>query len=219
MSDAKTVMKGTHILATASGGGVALIRLSDKKTVFYTYVGGNTHSAEVLPDGNLVSASSTGSYLTFIRVDTLADPEQVERKNIRLDFAHNVVWDAKSNLLWSAARQSVHSYQYNSGNLKQVDSIPMPGVEGHDLYPDPGTRDLWLTNTTDVYRFNIPQKAFLPAKDFTFHEHIKSVSSGKGQATIVIKPKVSWWTNEVLDKTGARIFYMEGLKIYKARWL
>ena len=113
MSDAKLVYDGNYILATASGGGVALVRISDKKTVFYTYVGGNTHSAELLPDGNIVSASSTGNYLTVIKVDTVIAPDQVYKKNVTIDFGHNVVWDNKNQLLWSAGRNKIHSYNYN----------------------------------------------------------------------------------------------------------
>src|SRR5262245_64231171 len=71
ISDAKIVYNGKCILTTASGGGVALIRIADKKTLFYAYAGGNTHSAELLPDGNIVSASSHGNYLMLFRVDTL----------------------------------------------------------------------------------------------------------------------------------------------------
>ncbi len=222
-SDAKLVYNNTHILATASGGGVILIRIADKKIVFYTFVGGNTHSAELLPDGNIVSASSTGNYLTLIRTDTTSFPENVLKRNIPVDFGHNVVWDRKRQLLWTAARHHIHAYTYNfdcsNPDLKPERTIDLPGAEGHDLFPVYGSDELWLTNTTDVYRFDTRDAKLLPANDFNIRSQIKSVSSGvSGRPVIVIKPKQSWWTDEILDPAGRRIYFEEGLKIYKARW-
>src|SRR5690349_6278838 len=62
LSEAKPVYSGKYILATASGGGVAIINVSSKKAIWYNYAGGNTHSAELLPNGNVVTASTTGGY-------------------------------------------------------------------------------------------------------------------------------------------------------------
>jgi len=103
-SEVKAVLGGKYILMTASKGGIALIRISDKKTVFYAYAGGNTHSAALLPDGNIVSASSTDNYLMVFRTDTLHFPDAVYSKKIMLPFAHNVVWDKKRAVLWSAGK-------------------------------------------------------------------------------------------------------------------
>lgn len=223
-SDARLVYNGTHILATASGGGVALIRISDKKTVFYTYVGGNTHSAELLPDGNIVSASSTGNYLTLIRVDTASAPDQVYKKNIPIDFGHNVVWDRRNQLLWSADRHKILAFSYNFNcnepDLILKESYDMPGTEAHDLFPDFGRNSLWLSNTEHVYRFDIKDRKLIPAEDIALQAHVKSISSGpRAYPTLIIKPKESWWTDEILDSRGERIFMQSGLRIYKARWM
>lgn len=221
-SDAKVVYNGQYVLMNASGGGVALIRIADKKTVFYAFAGGNTHSAELLPDGNIVSASSTGNYLTLFTVDTLHFPENVYSKNIPIDFGHNVVWDNKNHLLWSAAGTEMKSFKYN-GNCTQPDltlteTIHLPGKEGHDLFPVYGENALWFTNTTNVYKFDIATKALTQAD--VLQANIKSVSNGpEGFPVIVSKPKESWWTDEVVDAKGNSVFYQPGLKIYKARWV
>ena len=220
-SDAKPVYNGRYILTNASGGGVALIRIADKKAVFYAYAGGNPHSAELLPDGNIVCASSTGNYLTLFKVDTTGAAENVWQKKIPIAFGHNVVWDAGHQLLWSAAMNHMKSFRYNfncsNPELIPVDSLPLPGTEAHDLFPVYGTDSLWLTNTTHVYQFSTETKELKEAT--TLQPNIKSVSSGlKGFPAIIIQPKEQWWTDEVLDAKGYGIFKQAGLKIYKARW-
>lgn len=221
-SDAKAVCNKRFILMSASGGGVALIRIADRKTVFYGYAGGNTHSAALLPDGNIVSASSTGNYLLLFRADTTGYIANGYTKKIPVDFGHNVVWDAARQRLWTAALATMISYRYNfsreTPDLIQDTVLALPGTEAHDLYPVYGENVLWLTNTTHVYRFEPGTGKLSPSG--TIQANIKSVSSGPaGFPVIVCKPKVSWWTDEVLDGQGRRVFMQPGLKIYKARWV
>lgn len=221
-SDAKAVYNNQYILTNASGGGVALIRIADKKTVFYAYAGGNTHSAELLPDGNIVSASSTGNYLMLFKTDTLQFPDGIYTKKVAIDFGHNVVWDAGQQRLWSAAMATIRSFRYNF-NCAAPDLIPdtiihIPGTEAHDLFPVYGENNLWLTNTTNVYTFNVISKQLTQAN--VLQANIKSVSSGGNDfPVLLVRPKESWWTDEVLDAKGNSIFSRKGWKIYKARWV
>lgn len=222
ISEAKLVYNGKYILVTASGGGVALVRIADKKTIFYAYAGGNVHSAELLPDGNIVSASSTGNYLTLFKVDTLNFPDRVYAKTIPIDFGHNVVWDHKNQILWSAAMNRLNSYKYNFNcnfpDLELLESMPLAGTDAHDLFPVYNENALWLTNTTNVYKFEVSTKKLVQAE--VLQADIKSVSSGpEGFPVILLKPKVSWWSDEVVDAKGNTVFQQNGLKIYKARWL
>lgn len=220
-SDVKPVYNGKYLLVTASGGGVALVRIADKKTVFYAYAGGNTHSAELLPDGNIVSASSTGNFMTVFKVDTTKAAVDVYSRNFPLAFGHNVVWDEKNQVLWSAADHQLLSFTYNFNcdlpELTQKETIDLPGKDAHDLFPVYGQNALWLTNTTNVYTYNFDNKKLEQAN--VLQANIKSVSSGDAALPIIIiRPKTSWWTDEVLDAKGNSVFYQSGLKIYKARW-
>ena len=228
-SDVKVVYGGQYLLTTASGGGVALIRISDRKTMFYAYAGGNPHSAELLPDGNIVVASSTGNYLTVFKTDTLSATLKTAAlggtaaysKRIPVAFGHNVVWDRKGQLLWTAAMNQLIAYRYNGDcahpDLKAVDSFPLPGTEAHDLFPVYGSNVLWLTNTTNVYLFDLATHKLTQAS--TPQKNIKSISSGpKGYPVIMVTPKEKWWTDEIRDSNGKQVFYQGGLKIYKARW-
>jgi hypothetical protein len=223
-SDAKAVYGGTCILTTASGGAVSLIRISDKKVLFYAYAGGNTHSADVLPDGNIVSASSTGNYMTVFSTDTLNFPENVYKKNIPLSFGHNVVWDQQRKRLWSAAQRHLKSFSYNFDKKKPdfspLDSVAIPGVQAHDLFPDYSKQMLWLSNTTGVYQFDIKTGKLTtvttPLKD------VKSISTGPaGLPILMIHPmgvKNGWWTDVVTTIDGKVLFQQAGFKLYKARW-
>ncbi|MET7000199.1 DUF6528 family protein [Chitinophaga defluvii] len=222
-SDAKVVYEGKYVLTCASGGGVALIRIADKKTVFYAYAGGNTHSIELLPDGNIVSASSTNNHLTLFRVDTVNFPEGVYQQQVPIAFGHNVVWDRKGQRLWSAAMHELIAFKYNFNcaqpELVKDTVIQLPGTEAHDLFPVYGQDALWLTNTTQVYQYEIATHQLKEAP-VRFQAHIKSVSSGPRKFPVIImKPKTSWWSDTVLDTNGNAVFKQEGLKIYKARWV
>lgn len=220
--EAKPVYNNRFVLITASGGGVALIRISDKKTMFYAYAGGNPHSAEILPDGNIVSASSTGNFLRLFKVDTLNFPDNILHKSYPIIDGHNVVWDKRRNILWAGSGRQLYAYAYNMNcsdpALTLTDSISLPG-NLHDMFPIHGSDSFWLTTDLNLHTFDISRKKFsmVTAK---FSDHIKSVSSGPADfPVIMIHPKEKWWTDEVISSNGEIIFMEKGLKIYKARWL
>ncbi len=221
MSDAKLVKSGEYLLACASGGGVALVRMADKKTVFYAYAGGNTHSIELLPDGNIVSASSTGNLMRMFVYDASKFPDQLLYKDYYLYDGHNLVWDTARKLLYSASNDQLFSYRYHAADtaLVLVDSAAMPDGHAHDLYWEYKKKFLWLSSGTAVFRVYVPsgktERVNAPVVS-----NIKSVSSGPpGYPVIVIKPKERWWTDEVTDIYGKTVFKQPGLRIYKARWL
>lgn len=221
-SDAKLVYDGKYILMNASLGGVALIRVADKRTMFYAYAGGNTHSAEILPDGNIITASSTGNYLMVFHTSATHFPDGVYSKKIYLPFAHNVVWDKNRKLLWSAAKDKLYSLKYNFDcehpDLAIIDSISLPQTDAHDLFPMYGKDSLWLTTANGVFKIAPSTKKIVPFEsDYT--QNIKSISSGpEGFPVIEMLPKEKWWTDEVLDRNGKCIFKEAGLKMYKVRW-
>jgi hypothetical protein len=223
--EAKPVYGGKYILLTASGGGVALVRVKDKKTLFYANAGGNPHSAELLPDGNIVTSSSTGNKLTLFKVDTLAYPDQGYRKTLFIEDGHNVVWDRQRQKLWATSNSTLKAYSYNNNcsqpSLTEVTSIavPGPGTHPHDLFPVYGEDALWMSTTTNVYKFNVPAESF-SLHTTALQSAIKSISSGpQGWPILLMQPKVQYWSDEVKDEFGRRVFQQNDLKIYKARWL
>lgn len=220
-SDVKLVYGGNYVLMTASGGACALIRICDKKMMFYAKAGHNPHSAEILPDGNIVCAASTGNSLTVFRTDTLSFPENVVQRSFHSPSSHNVVWDQKRNLLWTAELNQIRSWKYNldcdDPQLLPVDSLVFDDTEGHDLFPVPGEDALYFSTVHKMWIFHIAENRIEEVK--SEYSNIKSISSSaRGKQPIVTVPKEQWWTDEIIGLDGKTVFYHEGMKIYKARW-
>jgi hypothetical protein len=225
LSEAKPVYSGKYILATASGGGVAIINISTKKAIWYDYAGGNTHAAELLPDGNVVTASTTGGYLMIFTVDSYINDESAQSGKITFTDVHNVVWDFKNKLLWAAGQNKLKAFSYNNScrnpGITLKKTYTMPEGNAHDLFPVHGsTTELWLTNSGHVYKFNVTTGAFTLSKTISA---VKSVSSGpSGYATILTiangKGGESWRTDEVKDLNGNTVFKNTSFGMYKARW-
>ncbi|MCS3798631.1 DUF6528 family protein [Niastella sp. OAS944] len=226
MSDAKPVYNNKYILANASTGGVALIRIADKKTVFYAYAGnGNVHSAEVLPDGNIVIAASTGNYLMLFKTDTTAYPFSGYTKKITVADAHNVVWDKKRQLLFTASKNKLYAFTYNfncaAPDLTLKDSTTLPASGSHDLFPLYGKDSLWLTTSNKIWAINVSTKAVTEQSDLP---RVKSVSSGPNEkypAILLqsIDGDKQWYNDKVIDMKGNTVYQLNGLKAYKGRWL
>jgi len=220
-SDAKVVYNGEYVLMCASGGACALIRIKDKKTIFYVIGGLNPHSIEILPDGNIVCASSNDSKLTVFKIDTVNFPENILGKSFHNLFAHNVVWDRKRNLLWTASMNKIISYKYNylcdDPILTPYDSLAFNDRSAHDLFPVPKEDALFLT-AHNLWRYDLKTNKVnqIPSK----FRNIKSASSeSKGKTPVISVPKEQWWTDEIIDLEGNIIFRQKGYKIYKARWV
>lgn len=219
-SEAKPVYNNKYILLT--GEAVALVRIADKKLMFYAYVGGNVHSAELLPDGNIVTSSSSGDKLTVVKVDTLNFPANVYTKSYAINDGHNVVWDKKRQVLWAGSALDLQSYTYNfsctAPELTFSQSITLP--EGlHDLFPVYGEDALWLSGGGKVYKYRFDTQQFQTIPVAPSSVGVKSISSGPaGFPVLIIRAKTSWWTDEILDTNGDTYFIQSGFKMYKARW-
>lgn len=229
--EVKPIYNGKYLLITSTRGGVAIIRIADKKTMFYACPKGQPHSAEVLPDGNVVVVSSTdgtadGDKMRLYKVDTVAGLSPEPIATYEHQFGHNVVWDRANSLLWATADDVLNTYRYTidvQGNPALViqDSYPLPaGQNGaHELFPVHGFNQLWLTTLKAIYKFNVATGEFTRFNASTSF-NIKCVSSGPADyPTILLFPTESYWSDKLIDTGGRSIYQKDGAQLYKGRWL
>ena len=204
-----------HILA-AYHGRVRLVRLRDRKLIkdFPSY--SSCHSAEVLPDGAIVTANSNHGKLRLHQ-----DAKQFT--DLELPYAHGVTWDKTRERLW-ALGDLLYRLRYEDGKLAvdQKHKMPMTPT-GHDLFPLRDEAKLLVSNNDALFLFDIAKGSF---ETISKLEEIKSASQhldGTIWATDPsnMKGAASWQTDSVMRVRPAEpklAHRNRGSKFYKARW-
>lgn len=223
-SDAKPVLGGSHLLTCASHGAVALIRMQDRKVLFCADAGGNPHSITLLPDGNIVSASSEGGYLTLFQ--TKRYPEVVSQRHPFHD-AHGIVWDQKRQCLWAIGGRELKRYRYDPAKPDLVEeasfilpaAAPNKAPGGHDLVLAPSGDRLFLTTIFGVYQFDPAISALTPFAPLAGMTGVKSISQyEQGGPTIIMRATEKWYSDTVRYVGEDRAKTLLGARFYKARW-
>ena len=220
MSDSKCVSDGKQVLVVASGGGMALIDVATKQSVFTAYPGGNTHSAELLPDGTVITASSTGATL---KVFTRIGDEKTPHKTFTYKFpgGHGVVWDQTHGLVWGLGADVLVAFRYNF-DVEDPRLVPVQtfnlrrGYSGHDLVLLKKENKLLLTGH-DVQEFDTMLGTL---RRFADKRSVKSISihPETGEQLVQI-PNEEWWNDTVMLLNGDRKWTLPNkARIYKARW-
>ena len=204
-----------HVLA-AYHGRVRLVRFSDQKLVkdFSTY--SSCHSAEILPDGAIVSANSNHGMLRLHRTaDDFADLE--------LPYAHGVTWDKVRNCLW-ALGDYLYRISYLKGELSIEDKFELPlSPTGHDVFPLRNEAKLLISNNDALFIFDPATHEFETVTDL---KSIKSVSQHLDGSIWVSEPKKiegarDWQSDAfitVRPEAPATRYTKTGSRFYKARW-
>jgi len=224
ISEVKPVDGTSRLLVAASGGGVALVRTADQKVLFYAYAGGNTHSAAVLPDGNIVSASSTGNFMKiFIVPENFTAAADVQSTEIPFTDTHGVIWDKKRELLWVLGGKSIAGFRYTGTKtepaLEEVFQEELPPIlkGGHDLYPVPASDLLFVTGEKGIGLFDPNQRKLSVLRDIA---NIKSLSLDENGNLLVIIPVEKWWTPTplYLNRAEKKAGTLPEARFYKVRW-
>lgn len=224
-----------YVLTTASYGFVGLIHYPSGKRAWSVNADDGTapldnpHSAELLPDGNVAAAASTGGWL---RVYTASQgPDSEEYVQYDLPGGHGVLWDPERELLWALGDYHLVALKVGGTpaepTLTEVKKTELPAPHGHDLQPVYGDTDrLWVTSGSRVYQYMKSTNSFTadyPMAEKLDRYGVKAVSNNPATGQVVeTKPKAgcaTTWCTDTVEFFGPDITRTrEGAQFYKARW-
>ncbi|MFJ9040402.1 DUF6528 family protein [Streptomyces sp. NPDC102406] len=230
----------TFLLTTASFGFVGVVEWPGGRRYWGTAVSPgddsfNPHSAEILPDGNVAVACSTGARVRLYaaslgtRATRFAEAE--------LKGAHGLHWDWENRLLWALGDDELVAFAVAGGAARPrlvrrfADPLPVatPGrsAGGHDLFPVAGLPGrLWVSTSASVHQYATRGRTF--AQDFAgaaeiSRKGVKCVGDDPRTGRVVTtvpEPGLgeTWWTTTVSAHRPEGAYKLVGGGIYKARW-
>ncbi|MEV0317195.1 DUF6528 family protein [Streptomyces sp. NPDC050658] len=230
----------TYVLTTASFGFVAVVDYPSGRRYWGTAIGAgddlfNPHSAEILPDGNVAVACSTGALVRLYAASQ--GPRASRYAEAGLKGAHGLHWDAGRGLLWAIGDDELVAYEVGGTrarpSLSRVFSVGLPvGTPGktpggHDLFPVAGRAGrLWVTTNASVFQYDIGARAFVqdfPGAGEIARKSVKGVGDDPrtGQVVSTVPEaglEETWWTTKVSVHCPAGEYRLVNGGIYKARW-
>lgn len=215
---------GEFLLITSSSGGVALVRRSDKRCVFYTQAR-NAHSACLLPDYRVAVASSFGGDELLIYELTRPSGSPAEPiAKIALRGAHGAVWDPNLKRLWALGSDELLlvdvGVKPTASKLKVEKRIELPSAGGHDLWQSREPSTLFVTTNEHVYRFNKKDERFTLHRVLADQLKVKSVCDHPQTGEIVyhMGTKDTWWSDTIRFVGGRQEIQLPDRRLYKVRW-
>ena len=176
------------VLFCSSRGYAGMIEYPSGKCLWKTEVGQSPHSIELLPNGDIVVASSGGGTWENGRLYyyDLKDGAYTYNGEYELNGAHGLSWDPDNQLLWALGFPKLVAYTLGTdsdgkGTLKLAEGkgCNVPNGTGHDLVVDYRNSDiLWLTDSKGVYQFSKSQNKLLT--EYPHSATLKSVPAVKG---------------------------------------
>lgn len=203
-----------HILISYKGI-VRLVRFKDKKVIKNYVTHQSCHSAEILPDGTIISVSSTDKKLRVHRSED-------DFTDLDLPYAHGVVWDKKGQQLWVLG-DVLYRFNYIKEKLVLVKKYTLPMTPtGHDLFPMRNGKKLLVSNNDALFLFDLKAETF---EKISGLREIKSVSEHQDGSIWASDPKDmeksgSWQSDSVIQirPEANKRYTNKGAKFYKARW-
>ncbi|MFF8291046.1 DUF6528 family protein [Streptomyces sp. NPDC016309] len=226
----------TYVLTVASYGFAAVVAYPSGRR----YWGGtlspgtirhNPHSIELLPDGNVAVAGSTGGVVRLYAAATARGRAEVPYTTYPLADAHGLQWDAGRRVLWALGGDRLVALRVGGTaaepTLHEVAGARLPTPHGHDLGQVAGDPDrLWVSSGSAVYQYVKSTGAFrrdYPGAAGISRARVKAVGDDPvtGQVLSTV-PEAglgeSWWTRTVAVHRPEGSYRLAGGGVYKARW-
>lgn len=181
----------------------------------------NPHAIEMLPDGSIVVAASTGGWIRRydprLRGAVLAE--------LALPDAHGVWWDAQTERLWALGGTQLICVRVEPSGFVQIAGWRLPSPHGHDLGPvEDADRRLWVTTGTEVVQFAVDDGEFEPVPSISREDGagVKSIEGGLESGVLIARPSPGmaheWLADRIVARQGAarRVLRLSA-QVYKAR--
>ncbi|MCS0639327.1 DUF6528 family protein [Streptomyces sp. LP05-1] len=226
----------TYVLLTASYGFAAVVAYPGGGRHWGAALspGGiadNPHSIELLPNGDVAVAASTGGLVRLYAASR--GPAGVPYTSYPLADAHGLRWDARLRVLWALGGDRLVALRPEPGPaggapvLTRLLEVPLPERGGHDLGQVAGdTGRLWVSTGKAVYQYVKSTGEFVrdfPGAAGISRADVKSVGDDPGTGQVlstVPEPGLpeTWWTRTAAVHRPEGAYRFEGGGIYKARW-
>jgi hypothetical protein len=235
VSEVRTRTAGAkvYVLTGDSWGFIGVIEYPSGKRRWAVNAGrpSNVHAAELLPDGNVAAAASTGGW---IRVYAASQgPAATAHVQFPLKGGHGVLWDPRREVLWAIGTDELVTLRVGgtpaSPTLTEADRLALPSQGGHDLAPVYRDHDrLWITTNHGVYQFDKSSRTFTTYRDSARVNLplVKAVGDNPQTGQVLLtRPKAgcatTWCTDTVEFFGPGRLTATRTLpnaQFYKARW-
>jgi hypothetical protein len=217
--------KGQWMAVSDSYGFMGLVSYPGKEKKWFVNAGrlSNVHGIEILPNGNVAAAASSGGWVRVYAASQGVTSSTYAQFD--MPDAHNVLWDPQRQVLWAVGGKQLVQLKVEGTDaaptLRLVATTPLPTNGGHDLSPFYGDIDtLYVTTVKQVYLFHKSSNTFTLMQDTP---NIKSINRQPATGQVIeTSPHAScsedsWCTNifDLLSPAGIRS--RPNAAVYRAR--
>ncbi|MGA5558610.1 DUF6528 family protein [Streptomyces lavendulocolor] len=224
----------TYVLTVASFGFAAVVEYPSGRRYWGDALSpgtirDNPHSIELLPDGNVAVAGSTGGLVRLYAASR--GPADVPYATYPLKDAHGLQWDAGRRVLWALGGDRLVALRVGGTAarpaLDEAFAVRLPTPHGHDLGQVAGDPDrLWVSSGSAVYQYVKSTGAFVrdyPGAAGISRARVKAVGDDPATGQVIStvpEPGLgeTWWTRTVAVHLPDGRYRLADGGVYKARW-